>query len=385
MEGAFGHDFSGVRVHSGVEASELARALGARAYSFGRDIVVGRGESVHGPVGRHLLAHELAHVVQYDASGHAIVARQERPGQDERTDSQVRSELEEIQAIPADQVRANWAARKQDFIAVASDPSNSLNSGQIYQIWLHYWMDEQAQARREYRDLDDALRKADMQAYVEKRPKFDAGVRHLYPREYEAAADRLAAADYYSSYLVGVHDWLQAYVDVTRRHVTLEQVNLKAVELIKTRRLRVAILAMVIAIASVPAPRGITPKGEAPLEGMPQEGPAGVVQKVWGGGGPEADVMPLYRYCKNPSDVLPGGWWTTRQAANRADAARITGVPENEVLYQQKVLINSSATKHAPYFKQGVPRSIGDSLIEEFRNVTKIPGEDIEVTPVKEN
>ncbi|MEH6373202.1 DUF4157 domain-containing protein [Streptomyces sp. KLMMK] len=94
MEGAFGHDFSGVRVHSGHEASELARALGARAYSFGRDIVLGRGVSVHGPAGRRLLAHELAHVVQYDASGRVIVARQESPERDGRTDSQVRSELE---------------------------------------------------------------------------------------------------------------------------------------------------------------------------------------------------------------------------------------------------------------------------------------------------
>ncbi|MGH3440166.1 MAG: hypothetical protein ACRDRN_27450 [Sciscionella sp.] len=295
-----------------------------------------------------------------------------------------------IQAIPAGQVRANWAARKQDFIAVASDPSNSLNAGQIYQIWLRYWVDEQAEARREYLVLDDAVRKADVQAYVEKRPKFNAGVRGLYPPEYEAAAGRLAAADYYSSYLVGVHDWLETYVDIMRRHLTLEQVNLKTVELIKERSLRIAILTIVIAIASVPAPRGVAPKGEAPPEGktppggMLPEGPAGGGQKVWGGGGPEADVMPLYRYCKNPGDVLPNGWWTTRQAANRADAARITGVAENEMLYQQKVLINSSATEHAPYFKQGTTRSVGDSLIEEFRNVTNIPREDIDVTPVKE-
>ncbi|MEU5188862.1 DUF4157 domain-containing protein [Streptomyces klenkii] len=94
MEGAFGHDFTGVRVHSGHEASELAQALGARAYSLGRDIVLGRGESVNGPTGRNLLAHELAHVVQYDTSGRVIVARQESPRQDGRTDAQIRSELE---------------------------------------------------------------------------------------------------------------------------------------------------------------------------------------------------------------------------------------------------------------------------------------------------
>ncbi|MFJ9740532.1 DUF4157 domain-containing protein [Streptomyces sp. NPDC101166] len=90
-ERAFRHDFSGVRVHSGPEASAMADRLGARAYSFGRNVVLGHGQSLQGHAGRHLLAHELAHVVQYDASGRAVVARQEA---DERTDAEVRSELE---------------------------------------------------------------------------------------------------------------------------------------------------------------------------------------------------------------------------------------------------------------------------------------------------
>ncbi|WAZ26799.1 DUF4157 domain-containing protein [Streptomyces cinnabarinus] len=94
LERAFRHDFSGVRVHSGPEAAELARGLGARAYTFGRNIVLGGGESVHGDSGRRLLAHELAHVVQYDSSGRAVIARQEKRGRDGRTDDEVRRELE---------------------------------------------------------------------------------------------------------------------------------------------------------------------------------------------------------------------------------------------------------------------------------------------------
>ncbi|MCX5001201.1 DUF4157 domain-containing protein [Streptomyces sp. NBC_00638] len=93
-ERAFRHDFSGVRVHSGPEASAMAEQLGARAYSFGRDVVLGRGESLQGRTGRLLLAHELAHVVQYDASGRAVIARQEGAARDTRTDAEVRSELE---------------------------------------------------------------------------------------------------------------------------------------------------------------------------------------------------------------------------------------------------------------------------------------------------
>ncbi|WP_443057849.1 eCIS core domain-containing protein [Streptomyces sp. KLMMK] len=79
MEQAFRHDFSRVRVHSGDEASSMARSLTARAYCYGHDIVFGHGESVLGPAGRRLLAHELAHVVQYDVSGRAVIARQTGP------------------------------------------------------------------------------------------------------------------------------------------------------------------------------------------------------------------------------------------------------------------------------------------------------------------
>ncbi|MER5384441.1 DUF4157 domain-containing protein [Streptomyces sp. NPDC002688] len=93
-ERAFGHDFSGVRLHSGSEASAMADRLGARAYSFGQNVVLGHGQSLQGHAGRHLLAHELAHVVQYDASGRAVVARQEAAARDTRTDAEVRSELE---------------------------------------------------------------------------------------------------------------------------------------------------------------------------------------------------------------------------------------------------------------------------------------------------
>nr|BAU09330.1 hypothetical protein [Streptomyces roseoverticillatus] len=79
MEGAFGHDFTRVRVHSGHEASAMAHHWSARAYSVGHDIVLGRGESFHGPGGRRLLLHELAHVVQYDLSGRMVIARQNDP------------------------------------------------------------------------------------------------------------------------------------------------------------------------------------------------------------------------------------------------------------------------------------------------------------------
>ncbi|HME21275.1 MAG TPA: DUF4157 domain-containing protein [Acetobacteraceae bacterium] len=58
-------DFAGVRVHTGAEAAEAAQAVQARAFTVGQQIVFGAG--AYRPAdadGRHLLAHELAHVGQ---------------------------------------------------------------------------------------------------------------------------------------------------------------------------------------------------------------------------------------------------------------------------------------------------------------------------------
>jgi len=65
FEPRFGYDFSHVRVHADAEADSAARSIQARAYTLGRDIVFGGGHyAPNTHAGRHLLAHELAHVVQ---------------------------------------------------------------------------------------------------------------------------------------------------------------------------------------------------------------------------------------------------------------------------------------------------------------------------------
>ena len=65
FEPRFGHDFSRVRVHAGPRAAQSADAVGALAYTVGSDVVYAAGQfAPHSPSGRHLLAHELTHVVQ---------------------------------------------------------------------------------------------------------------------------------------------------------------------------------------------------------------------------------------------------------------------------------------------------------------------------------
>lgn len=65
FEPRFGYDFSQVRIHTDSRAANSARALNARAYTVGCDIVFGMGQYAPGQLeGKRLLAHELAHTVQ---------------------------------------------------------------------------------------------------------------------------------------------------------------------------------------------------------------------------------------------------------------------------------------------------------------------------------
>ena len=73
LEPRLGHDFSRVRVHTDGESADRARALRARAYTVGQDIVFGNGQfEPHTIAGRQLLAHELAHVVQQGAGSERV-------------------------------------------------------------------------------------------------------------------------------------------------------------------------------------------------------------------------------------------------------------------------------------------------------------------------
>ena len=70
FEPRLGHDFAGVRVHADGKASDSARAINARAYTVGRDIVFAQGQYQPATTsGRLLLAHELTHVVQQSGAG----------------------------------------------------------------------------------------------------------------------------------------------------------------------------------------------------------------------------------------------------------------------------------------------------------------------------
>jgi Domain of unknown function (DUF4157) len=65
MEGRFGQDFGDVRIHNDAAAHASAKSVNAQAYTVGSNIVF-QGEKFDpaSHAGRHMIAHELTHVVQ---------------------------------------------------------------------------------------------------------------------------------------------------------------------------------------------------------------------------------------------------------------------------------------------------------------------------------
>lgn len=72
FEARFEADFREVRVHTDTHAARTSSAINAKAFTVGRDIAFGNGQfSPNSYQGRHLLAHELTHVVQQTGQGPA--------------------------------------------------------------------------------------------------------------------------------------------------------------------------------------------------------------------------------------------------------------------------------------------------------------------------
>ncbi len=70
FENRMNSDFGNVRIHTDAKAAEMARAVHAKAFTFGSNIAFSEGKySPESLEGKKLLAHELAHVVQQNRKG----------------------------------------------------------------------------------------------------------------------------------------------------------------------------------------------------------------------------------------------------------------------------------------------------------------------------
>jgi hypothetical protein len=81
MESRFGANFSDVNVHADNQAGILNRSLNAQAFTHGSDVYFGEGKyNPESRQGKHLLAHELTHVVQQGGSQPATTIQKEGTG-----------------------------------------------------------------------------------------------------------------------------------------------------------------------------------------------------------------------------------------------------------------------------------------------------------------
>ena len=106
MSQSLGHNFSGVRVHTGTEADTLNQQLSAKAFATGRDIFF--RQNMYNPAsssGRELLAHELTHVVQQSTGqvqggGSGMTTRPAGDAFEKEADTLAKQMLPYKQAVP---------------------------------------------------------------------------------------------------------------------------------------------------------------------------------------------------------------------------------------------------------------------------------------------
>jgi hypothetical protein len=80
FESRVGEDLASVRIHTDDPAERAAEGMGARAFTIGRDIAFGPNEYRPDTTdGRHLLAHEIAHVIQQRATDAGVLRREPKP------------------------------------------------------------------------------------------------------------------------------------------------------------------------------------------------------------------------------------------------------------------------------------------------------------------
>jgi len=77
----FGRDLSQVRIHNDAYTADIARAINARAFTFGQNIGFESGEyNPESFIGKKLLAHELVHTIQNKDASFNLVQRKDLPG-----------------------------------------------------------------------------------------------------------------------------------------------------------------------------------------------------------------------------------------------------------------------------------------------------------------
>jgi hypothetical protein len=123
MSTAFGHDFSGVRVHTDSRATALSSDLNARAFTIGSDVAFASGEYQPGTaIGDALIAHELAHVLQQKGTQLSLASI-------DREDSENESLEEDADTSAVGAMVSLWTGAKRNLLDVSRNAVPRLRSG----------------------------------------------------------------------------------------------------------------------------------------------------------------------------------------------------------------------------------------------------------------
>ncbi|HEY4361711.1 MAG TPA: DUF4157 domain-containing protein [Bryobacteraceae bacterium] len=126
----FGLDPGGVRIHTGAGAASMARGVGAKAFTKGRDIVFGEGRYAPGNrEGQRLLAHELTHVVQTVSGDVSATAVQRDPLTKEDIQDQLKAIEKEFPTADADRQQKLYQEREELTAELAGAPSRRARTG----------------------------------------------------------------------------------------------------------------------------------------------------------------------------------------------------------------------------------------------------------------
>ena len=145
MASRFGNDFSQVRVHTNGEAADAARAVRARAYTVGHDIVFGAGQ--YAPAtrdGKQLLAHELTHVIQQQAlAAPYILSRKpddsKKPSEDKKESKEEKEDKEREKLLAGFTDGSALTPKQEGRIKAAMDAFSPHQLHAMQAAGLRFW------------------------------------------------------------------------------------------------------------------------------------------------------------------------------------------------------------------------------------------------------
>jgi hypothetical protein len=271
-----GHDLSRVKAHTDTAAGDGATALGASAYATGHDV------AFRGPPDLHTAAHEAAHVIQQregvhlqrgvgcdgdeyernaDAVADRVVAGRSaadllpQPGKGGGTDSAtqrkpLQRKPESASAPSAPDAAVHDHAGRLRQLAdphSPSNPNNTLDPYEMYQVWLDLWTARNAAAQPRLQDLEERIRAANPADFADKMDLFRQGRRDVLGPEYELAANEADLCSAQLSVMSDILEWLEAR-KAASQHVTLDQVNRRALATAEAKAIYVNTLMTVLLV-----------------------------------------------------------------------------------------------------------------------------------------